>query len=239
MSRSARLLAFAAVASVTALPAVAGAQMLQGPPMPLVVDLAKTPLGSWAKYDMSIGSLPPMSLKLALVDRNSKGNVVESQSTGGLAAKAGNVVTQMTLASGQDADVRQMVVQVGANDPMEKPLAPEQTHQFTKPNPKTFVKVETVKVPAGSYKAKHYHDSMGQGDTVDFWVSESVAPLGLIKVEMTQKGNPMISGPIKMELAGVGKGAKRLITKAPKPYDEAALIKEMSGGAAAPAPAGK
>ena len=94
-----------------------------------------------------------------------------------------------------------------------------------------------MKVAAGSYKTKHYHDKTPQGDTVDFWVSESVAPLGLVKIEMTQKSNPMINGPIKMELAAVGKDAKTTITKKPKPFDQDALIKQMTGGAGAAAAA--
>ncbi len=242
MSRSLRLLALLFVASIVTLPAIAEAQMTQGPPTPMATDLSKITVGSWAKYNMTMGTMPPMTMKMALVGRSAAGNSLEMSVEGGMAAKAGNVVTQMTLAPGSTGSVQKLVLQVGANDPMEMPIEGAQAHQFAKPDPKTLVKEETIKVAAGSYKTKHYHDKTPQGDTVDFWVTESVAPIGLVKIEMTQKSNPMINGPIKMELSAVGKDAKTIITKKTKPFDQAALMKEMmagSGAAGGAAPAGK
>jgi hypothetical protein len=238
MLRSARLLVFAALLIV---PAAAWAQMSQGPPTPLAVDLAKVTVGSWAKYNMTMGTMPPMSMKMALVSRAAAGNTLEMSVEGGLAAKAGTVVTQMILAPGSEGNVQKLILQVGANDPMEMPVQGAQGKQFAKPDPKKLVKEETVKVAAGSYKAKHYHDKTPQGDTVDYWVSESVAPLGLVKIEMTQKSNPMINGPIKMELAANGKDAKPTISKKPKPFDQNVLVKQMMGGegAGGPPPAAK
>jgi hypothetical protein len=183
-----------------------------------------------------------MTTKMALVKRTPAGNTLEMSVEGGLVAQAGSIITQVTLSPGESGDVSKLILQVGSNDPMELPVEGGQAHQFTKPDPKTLVKAETIKVAAGSYKTKHYHDKTPQGDTVDFWISESVAPIGLVKMVMTQKSNPMISGPIKMELASLGKDAKTGITKPAKPFDQAALVKQMTGGAAqapAPAPAGK
>ena len=246
MSRSRRLVALVFVASIVAVPvvspSVASAQMTQGPPTPLATDLAKITVGSWAKYSMTMGTMPPMTVKMALVNRTAAGNSLEMSAEGGMAAKAGNVVTQMTLPPGSTGNVQKGVLQVGTNDPMEMPMDAAQSHQFAKPDPKTLVKEETIKVAAGSYKTKHYHDKTPQGDTIDFWVTESVAPIGLVKIEMTQKSNPMITGPIKMELTAVGKDAKPIITKKAKPFDQPALMKEMMAGSGAPgggAPAGK
>ena len=51
-------------------PTVAFAQQPgQGPPMPIAVDLAKVPAGSWADYAMTMGQLPPMKMRIALVDQ--------------------------------------------------------------------------------------------------------------------------------------------------------------------------
>jgi hypothetical protein len=238
MLRPARLLMLAALpAALFLAPAAAWAQMAQGPPTPLAVDIAKVPVGSWAKYAMTMGTMPPMAMKMALVSRAAAGNTLEMSVEGGLAAKAGKVVTQMTLAPGSAGTVSKMILQVGSNDPMEMPIGAAQGKQFSKPDPKTFVKEETVKVAAGSYKTKHYHDKSAQGDTVDYWVSESLPPLGLVKIEMTQKSNPMINGPIKMELTGTGKDAKTAISKKPKPFDQNELVKQMTGGAGAAPPA--
>ena len=164
--------------------------MTQGPPTPLAVDLAKVTVGSWAKYNMTMGTMPPMSMKMALVSRSAAGNTLEMSVEGGLAAKARQGGHADDAPPGSEGNVQKLVLQVGANDPMEMPVQGAQGKQFAKPDPKKLVKEETVKVAAGSYKAKHYHDKTPQGDTVDFWVSESVAPLGLVKIEMTQKVEP-------------------------------------------------
>jgi len=216
-------------------PAVASAQMGQGPPTPLVTDLDKVAVGSWAQYAMTVGALPPMTMRMALVGKGAPGNTIEMSVEGGMAAKAGKVLTQVTLKSGPDwnGKVQKMVLQMGANDPMEMQTGATQG-QFAKPDPKTFVKDETLKLAGASYKTKHYRSKTAQGDSIDSWVSESVAPIGLVKLEMTQKSNPMVQGPIKMELTAVGKDAKSGITKPAKPYDEAAFMKQVMGGAGGP-----
>ena len=60
-----------------------------------------------------------------------------------------------------------------------------------------------------------------------------MTPIGLVKMEATQKNNPQIGGPIKMELVSTAKDAKSSITKAPKPFDQAAFMKQMMAGASA------
>jgi hypothetical protein len=133
--------------------------------------------------------------------------------------------------------VKEMVMQVGDGDPMQAPSdVPAQ--KFQKPDVKTLVGRETIKVEAGSFKATHYRDHTPVG-TVDVWVSEEVPPLGLIKVVTTPepksgKANQPPIPPATMELARTGTGAKPTITKPAKPFDAA----QMMGGAP-PAGAGK
>jgi hypothetical protein len=205
----------------------------QGPPMPMAMDLAKVPAGSWADYTMTMGTLPPMKMRMALVSKGATANIVETSVEGGMMAAAGKVVMQMTLAPGNEGTTKKMVMQIGASDPMEMPSALSDAKAFTKPNPKTLVGSETVKVPAGSFKTKHYRDKTPQGDKLDFWVSDSVPPLGLVKIEVEQKNNPQIKGKLLFELTGSGKDAKPLVTKPPKPYDQAVLMQQMMGASAA------
>jgi hypothetical protein len=204
----------------------------QGPPMPMALDLAKVPAGSWAEYSMVMGQMPPMKTRMALVAKTPTTNVVETTVEGGMMAMAGGKMTmQMTLAPGAEGAIKKMVMQVGTADPMEMP--PEMTDKkaFTKPNPKTAVGSETIKVPGGSFKTKHYRDKTPQGDTIDYWVSESVPPLGLVKIVVDQKSNAQIKGKLTFELAAMGKDAKQAITKPAKPFDQAALMQQMMGGA--------
>ena len=244
MSRFGLAFALASVVLVGSA-SVARAQALgQGPPMPLAVDLAKVPVGSYADYTMTVGAgMASMKSRMALVARTPAANILETSVEGGMLGPSGKMAVQMTIAPGTDATPTKMVTQIGAADPMEIP--PALTGKpFTKPNPKTLVGTETIKVPAGSFKAKHYRDKTPQGDKIDYWVTDSVFPLGLVKVEAEQpKSTAQVKGKVMFELAGTGKDAKQLITKPPKPFDQAALMQQMmalqgaAGAAAKPAAA--
>jgi hypothetical protein len=92
-------------------------------------------------------------------------------------------------------------------------------------------------VGAGYFKTSHYREKNTMG-TVDVWVNETVAPLGLVKVitspEMDKKAPAAMQIPAAiMELAATGTGAKATITKKPKPFD-AKKMNGLVGGAGAP-----
>lgn len=215
----------------------------QGPPMPIALDLAKVPAGSWADYSMALGELPPMKMRIALAEKTAAGNAVETVVEGGMLAAAGKMVMHVVLGASADMPVKKVAMQMGANDPMELPVAMTGGKPFTKPNPKAAVGSETVKVPAGSFKAKHFREKTPDGDKIDYWVSPDAMPFGLVKVEIAQK-NPQIPGKMIFLLTGLGKDAKPLVTKPPKPFDQAALMQQLgaasggSGGGTPAAPAG-
>jgi hypothetical protein len=220
-------------------PTIAFAQQPgQGPPMPMAVDLAKVPAGSWADYAMTMGQLPSMKMRIALVAKTAAGNTIETSLEGGMMAAAGKMVMQIMLSPGADPVAKKTVMQIGASDPMELPAAMAGEKPFTKPNNKGLVGSDTIKVAGGSFKAKHYRDKSPQGDKIDYWVSDSAPPLGLVKVEVDQKSNPQIKGKVSLELAATGKDAKPLVTKPPKPFDQAALMQQMMAASAAGAGAG-
>jgi hypothetical protein len=228
------LLAF--VLGTALAPSPASAQMSPQPPLPLVVDLKKVEIGSWASYSMTMGQMT-MSAKVALVARDAASVAMETSLEGGMMAMMGG---KMTMKLVMDPDpttaakpVKQMVMQIGDQDPM---LAPDtmQPQKYSKPDPSTLVGKETIKVAAGSFKTAHYRTKTEQG-TVDAWVSEAVLPTGLVKLTTSamQAGAQQLPA-MAMELAAVGKGAKSIITKPPKPFDP----QKMMGGVA-PAQGGK
>jgi hypothetical protein len=218
-------------------PAVALAQAPgQGPPIPMAVDLTKVPVGTWAQYTVTMGQLAPMTTRMALVNKG----VLETTVEGGMMAAAGGKMTlQMTLAPGgeKEGKVQKMLMQVGTADPMDFPVTPGQ-QQSNKPDPKRLIKEESITVKGGTFKTKHYRDKAPTGDAVDYWISDKVLPLGLVKMEAEQKQNPNIKGSIKFELTSTGKDAKPAITKPGKPFDQAAMIQQMMGGAKPGASAG-
>lgn len=215
-------------------PTSASAQMSPQPPMPMVVDLKKIEIGSWASYAMTMGQMT-MNAKFALVSRDASSVSMETSMEGGMMAMMGG---KMTMKIVMDPDpttaakpVKQMIMQIGDQDPM---LAPDSmpAQKFSKPDPNTLVGKETVKVAAGSFKTAHYRTKTEQATqpmTIDVWVAEEAPPTGLVKMTTSglQAGAQQMPG-VTMELAAIGKGAKATITKAPKPFDP----QKMVGGAA-------
>jgi hypothetical protein len=224
-----RLIALALVL----LPAAVMAQPAGSPQaLPLVVDLRKAVVGSWAEYGMSFGEIN-MKSRWALVARDASSTTLEMSMQGGPTAQMGGKVTlKMVLDPdpiGAAKPVKQMVMQIGDGDPMQAPPdAP--TQKFQKPDAKTLIGKESIKVQAGTFPTTHYRDHSPVG-TVDVWVSEEVPPLGLVKVVTTpepaggETKQPPIP-PATMELAATGTGAKPTITKPAKPFD----AKGMRGG---------
>jgi hypothetical protein len=222
------LLAF--VAAIALIPSPASAQPGQQPPMPMVVDLKKVQLGSWASYAMTMGEMT-MSTRLALVARDTSSVTLETSMEGGPMAMMGGKMTLKLVmnpdAAGTAKPLKQMVMQIGDQDPMLAPdTMPAQT--YSKPDPSALVGKETIKVAAGSFKTAHYRYKTEQG-TADVWVSEDVPPTGLVKLTTSaiQAGAQQVPGTV-MELAATGKGAKPIITKTPKPFDPTMMMGGMA-----------
>jgi hypothetical protein len=239
MSRLFVVIAALSSASVLSMPAFA--QLNEGPPMPSGMDLAKVPVGSWAEYAVGIGDMPNMKTRMALVGRSKGEATVEMVVEGGMMAAAGGKMIMQTVmvvdgAQGGAGEVKKLVIQVGPNDPMEMPAALAQRKQFQKPDPKALIKEETVKVAAGTFKAKHYRDTTPKGDVLDYWLSDKVPPLGLVKVVGEQKGGVAgQKGPVTFELSSFGKDAKTAVLKPVKPFDQQAFMGQVMGAAGAPA----
>src|SRR5262245_851413 len=176
MSRTAVLaLSVAIAAAASGVSTVAFAQQPgAGPPMPLAVDIAKVPVGAWAEYEVTMGTMPPMKSRMALVARNATGTTVETTVEGGMMAMiGGKMVMAVVMPPGSEGGkVRKMIMQMGNNDPMEMKFTADQEKPFTKPDPKKLVGSEKITVKAGSFKTKHYRDKTPTGDTLDFWVSD-------------------------------------------------------------------
>ncbi len=217
-------------------PAVARAQGGSMAATPMAVDLKKATVGSWAEYTMTAG---PRTSKLrwSLVGRDGESHTLEMAMEGGMPQGAPSKMTlQMALVPNpttSNKPVKRLLMQFGDMDPMEMPLdMPQMAEQrFEKPDPKKLVGKEKIKVAAGSFATGHYRDTVPQG-TIDVWVSETIPPLGLVKMTLTPKpGSAGPGGPVPnmaIELASKGTGAKQAITKEAKPFNPAML--GMPGG---------
>jgi len=211
------------------LPASASAQGPGVPSgMPLVVDMRKIEVGSWAEYSMAMGNIT-LTSRWALVGRDAKSNTLEMTTKGGPVAKP--VVLRMVLAAdptSNEKPPKPMVMQFGNDEPMLVP-ADTPVQKFQQPEAKNLVGKEDLKVAAGTFNTSHYREKNAMG-TVDVWVNETVSPLGIVKVITSpevEKGAPaaMQVPAATMELSSTGTGAKATITKKPKPFD----AKKMNG----------
>lgn len=249
MTRFVRLaLPTALLAGLTAGPlaGAARAQAPQGPTVPLALDLTKVPTGTWSEYQITVGELPPMKQRFALVDRQGKTHGVEMKMEGGMAAAVGPVWLRIDLDPTEPTErIKKVIMQMGASDPMEMPTnaAPAGQQPFRSLNPKTLVKTETVKVPAGTFKTKLYRDALPDGSVAEYWVSADAPPFGVVKARANLKsGGPAgVGGQMTMALAARGTDAKPNVPKTARPFDQAALMKQLmnaagKGGAGAGAP---
>lgn len=85
-----------------------------------------------------------------------------------------------------------------------------------------FVAEESVTVPAGTYKARHYSGAKGE----DTWASLEVPVWHLVKMS-TKEGNTMV-------LSATGMGAKSEITE--QPQDISNMLERMKNQQGAPKP---
>jgi hypothetical protein len=218
-----RLVSALALASLL-FPALARAQGPgTGAALPLAVDMQKVEVGAWSEYKMSMGSVA-LSSRWALVARDDKSSTLETTTRGTQIAK--QIAVRMVLppdpTSGEKPP-KPTVVQFGDEPPMLGPKD-EPPQKFQRPDEKKLVGKEEVKVAAGTFKTSHYREKNPNG-TVDLWVSETVFPLGIVKLVTTpevDKREPaaMQVPPAIMELVSTGKGAKPVITKKPRPFDK-------------------
>jgi hypothetical protein len=188
-------------------------------PLPLGMDLRKAAVGAWSEYTVTVADLPPLKQRFAVVARDAATHVVEMTSEGGPLGKNKMVLRFLLEADPKKERVRQSIIQLGNNDPMELPPG---SGQFTPP--RKLVGSATVKVPAGSFSTKRYRDKAKDGSVMEVWVSDQAPPFGIVKlVGQALEGK----NPVTMELSARGTDAKPAITKPPQPFNQEVLAGQM------------
>jgi hypothetical protein len=90
--------------------------------------------------------------------------------------------------------------------------------RFLKPDPKTLIGKESVKVPGGSFEAQHYKAEGPRGGIINYWLAKDAGPFGLVKLEWLRPAGED-DAKVIVELTAKGKGAKPELTKPAKPFD--------------------
>lgn len=194
--------------------------------LPLVVDLKKAAVGSWADYKMRLGDRE-LKTRWAMVSRDSKSVTLEMTMEGVLSAQMGGHVTMKMVLDPDPINalkpVQEILMQMGDGVPVVVPPS-TQAIRFENPDAKTLVGKEKIQVAAGTFKTKHYRNSTPNG-SVDVWVSDEIPPLGLVKIQTTasRSGPRNLPGPT-LELVASGTGARPTVTKPAKTVDAKGMV---------------
>ena len=196
------------------------------PRMPCALELDTVPMGRWAEYaETYLGSVT-IKERVALVGKGADGNTLETttEMRPGDRTVFSTVLTAGNAAAG-GGQALSNVFQVSGDDPMVAPPLPPSEQPYPRVDPAKLVGPETVTVRVGTFRARHYRDRTSFGEQVDFWIEDTVGPIGLIKLEAEQKQHPTIRAGFKYELVATGNDAIPRIRKTPLPFD-ASLLKK-------------
>jgi hypothetical protein len=192
--------------------------------MPSAVDLDTVPLGRWAEYDETYLASVTIKERVALIGKGAEGNTIETTTD----MRSGDKTVFATLfVPGDDGVARatSTVFQVGDTDPMESPPLPPSQQPYPRVDPSKLVGIDTITVRVGTFRAKHYRDRTSYGEQVDYWIDDSMGPIGLIRLESEQKQHPTNRAGFKFELVATGSDAIPQITRSAVPFD-AAVVKK-------------
>ncbi len=212
-----------AILCVLALSHSAGAQMGRGMGGPSVRGVWKPVVGSGSAYQMENKREGKRDIEIAVVGAETSegkpGHWLEMTTND---PSGGQVVMRTLMAmDGKELRTLRMVFQQGNDEPMEMSMQMMgMMGQQQKPQKSDFreeaerVGIETITTPAGTFECEHWRS---KDKSSDFWVSEKVAPWGLVK--MTSKDE-------SMTLVRVISNAKTKIRGTPKKFDPSEMMRE-------------
>ena len=172
----------------------------------------KPVVGAWAEYQITDKGGKATKMKIAVVGKEGDHYWYETVID---AKQDGKMVSKMLVSGSPDVtgNVKRMIFKNGNEPAMEMPVQMMQMSAEAKRGEAkgkfTDKGTESIKVPAGTFNARHMQYQDGQA-VVDTWVQKDVAPYGMVK---------SVSGESEMVLVGHGTGARTLITETPQKFD--------------------
>jgi hypothetical protein len=219
----------AVLLAVFALAVPLGAQMGMGPRMPDMSGIWHPVVGSGGAYEMTDQGGKKSQFEITVVGKEDvagkPGYWMEMAMTN--PRFSGDMFMKYLIAPSDNgiASTR-MIMQMPGQDPMEMDMnmmnmgrrSPAASATPSDIRSKAdLVGTESITVPAGTFTCQHYRAKDG---TSDVWVSEKVAPWGLVRME--GKNNAMV-------LTKVISDAKDHITGTPKKFDPMQMMRDHQG----------
>ena len=170
----------------------------------------KPVVGGWSEYQMTANGEEPSKMKIAIVGKEGDAYWYETVMEG---EDEEQMITKMLVSGNPDdqKSVKRMIVKMGDEPAMEMPVQMMQGSKDQGPQKGKFIDKgnESIKVPAGTFTARHMQYQDGQ-TVVDTWIHKDVSPYGMVKSQ---------SKDFEMVLLGYGTGAKTLITETPQKFE--------------------
>ena len=190
-----------------------GSQRAEGGP-PTLQGIFRPVVGSGAQYAIQDSSGNNRSWEMAIVGKESVGgkdaywleNTMRGLPTGDMVTKS------LMVVEGNDMVVSRIIMQMPGRPPMELSGQMAQMLHYQKQHADIRTDAEdlgsdSVTTPAGTFTCEHYRMKDGSGDA---WVSEKVAPFGLVKWQGKDSSTVLVK---------VITDAKDKITGTPQPFN--------------------
>ncbi len=212
-----------------------GGMMGQAMPKDMWGGAEFTPVvGQWAEYLMTSKDEEPVTIRISIVGEEDGGFWYEMQMTG---EKEEGFITKM-LVSGdpeEQDNLKRLIIKGGDEPAMEMPIGGSgmmggmmgmgggevQAEEYeTDSVMPSDLGMETVVVPAGTFKAHHWRVE-DEDLRFDMWQAENVGPYGTVKSS---------SEDFEMVLTGYGDDAKSAITEEPEKFEMPSFNMQGFGG---------
>jgi hypothetical protein len=158
--------------------------------------LSKSQPGTWAEYNMTVGSAKGTTMRYSLVEKTAKTMALEIET------QMPPIVMRMDFAANGEAwKLARIRMKMGTSAIQEVPAPDSGADQIIKKGGTfgTLLGTETLKTAAGSFECKHYKQTTAQGDG-EVWMSDKVLPAGLVQTVVSALG-------AKITLSAIGTGA--------------------------------
>lgn len=180
----------------------------------------KPVVGQWAEYLMTAKNEDPMTMRIAVVGEEDGAFWYETKM---LVEDQDQMISKM-LVSGdpsEEGNIERLIIKGGDDPAMEMPVGDggpmtdvmgfigqgeEEVEEEEVGDIPTDLGMESVTVPAGTFKARHWRVE-DEEFWFDMWQAENVGPYGLVK---------SMSDDFEMVLTDHGDGAKSEITEEPE-----------------------
>lgn len=175
--------------------------------------ISGAPQGAWAEYETTMkGQAQKLTMRYALVEKTAKKMALEINGQ----TPMGALVMRMELTPGDGPNswkVSGAQMSMGGQPPKDMPVPPNTPPIKKGEGVGKVVGHGAVKTAVGTFETKQYESSIPQG-TINIWMSDKVAPVGLVKQELSD-------GQLTTILTATGTGATSKMPPPGKPEGEA------------------